>query len=47
MVEAMKPGAVIVMDLAAESGGNCELTRPGQTIEHNDDHPRSAERAGA
>ncbi|MFO1357039.1 NAD(P) transhydrogenase subunit alpha [Plasticicumulans sp.] len=35
MVEAMKPGAVIV-DLAAESGGNCELTQPGQTIEHND-----------
>ena len=27
MVAAMKPGAVIV-DLAAESGGNCELTRP-------------------
>ncbi|HMX52368.1 MAG TPA: NAD(P) transhydrogenase subunit alpha [Plasticicumulans sp.] len=35
MVEAMKPGAVIV-DLAAETGGNCELTEPGQTIEHND-----------
>jgi NAD(P) transhydrogenase subunit alpha len=31
-VEGMKPGAVIV-DLAAESGGNCELTRPGQTVE--------------
>jgi NAD(P) transhydrogenase subunit alpha len=29
-VEAMKPGAVIV-DLAAESGGNCELTAPGET----------------
>jgi len=28
MVEAMKPGSVIV-DLAAERGGNCELTRPG------------------
>ena len=27
----MKPGAVIV-DLAAESGGNCELTQPGKTI---------------
>ncbi|MCC5794712.1 MAG: NAD(P) transhydrogenase subunit alpha [Chromatiales bacterium] len=33
-VAAMKPGAVIV-DLGAESGGNCELTRPGETvIEH-------------
>lgn len=30
-VEKMKPGAVII-DLAAEGGGNCELTRPGQTI---------------
>ena len=30
MVEKMKPGAVIV-DLAAEAGGNCELTRPGET----------------
>ncbi|MFC6669356.1 NAD(P) transhydrogenase subunit alpha [Marinobacterium aestuariivivens] len=35
MVEAMKPGAVIV-DLAAESGGNCELTRPGETLVHQD-----------
>jgi H+-translocating NAD(P) transhydrogenase subunit alpha len=34
MVDGMKPGAVIV-DLAAEGGGNCELTRPGETIEHN------------
>lgn len=33
MVEGMKAGAVLV-DLAAESGGNCELTRPGETIEH-------------
>lgn len=31
MVAAMKPGSVIV-DLAAESGGNCELTRPGETF---------------
>lgn len=31
MVEAMPPGGVIV-DLAAERGGNCELTRPGETI---------------
>jgi NAD(P) transhydrogenase subunit alpha len=30
-VRAMKPGAVIV-DLAAETGGNCELTRPGETV---------------
>ena len=33
MVESMKPGSVIV-DLAAESGGNCELTEAGETIEH-------------
>jgi NAD(P) transhydrogenase subunit alpha len=32
MVHAMKPGAVIV-DLGAEGGGNCELTRVGETIE--------------
>ncbi len=33
MVEGMKPSALIV-DMAAESGGNCELTRPGETISH-------------
>ena len=33
MVELMKPGSVIV-DLAAERGGNCELTRPGEVVEH-------------
>ncbi|HSP00232.1 MAG TPA: Re/Si-specific NAD(P)(+) transhydrogenase subunit alpha [Thioalkalivibrio sp.] len=33
MVKGMKPGAVIV-DLAAEGGGNCELTQPGETIDH-------------
>lgn len=33
MVEAMRPGSVIV-DLAAERGGNCELTQPGQTVLH-------------
>jgi H+-translocating NAD(P) transhydrogenase subunit alpha len=33
MVEAMSPGAVIV-DIAAERGGNCDLTRPGETIVH-------------
>ncbi|HEX3354318.1 MAG TPA: Re/Si-specific NAD(P)(+) transhydrogenase subunit alpha [Terriglobales bacterium] len=31
MVKGMAPGSVI-LDLAAERGGNCELTRPGQTI---------------
>jgi NAD(P) transhydrogenase subunit alpha len=34
MVEGMRPGAAIV-DLAAETGGNCELTRAGETVEHN------------
>jgi NAD(P) transhydrogenase subunit alpha len=32
MVDAMAPGSVIV-DLAAEQGGNCELTRAGETVE--------------
>ena len=32
MVAGMKPGSVIV-DLAAETGGNCECTRPGETVE--------------
>jgi NAD(P) transhydrogenase subunit alpha len=31
MVESMKPGSVIV-DLAAEQGGNCELTVPGEVV---------------
>jgi proton-translocating NAD(P)+ transhydrogenase subunit alpha len=31
MVQSMKRGAVIV-DLAADTGGNCELTRPGETV---------------
>ena len=31
MVGGMRPGSVIV-DLAAERGGNCELTRPGETV---------------
>jgi NAD(P) transhydrogenase subunit alpha len=34
MVEGMQPGSVIV-DLAASSGGNCELTQLGQTIDHH------------
>jgi NAD(P) transhydrogenase subunit alpha len=33
MAEAMAPGSVIV-DIAAERGGNCELTRAGETIVH-------------
>jgi NAD(P) transhydrogenase subunit alpha len=33
-VEQMRPGSVIV-DLAAEAGGNCEITDPGKTIEHH------------
>jgi proton-translocating NAD(P)+ transhydrogenase subunit alpha len=33
MVEAMAPGSVIV-DLAAERGGNCELTKPDQAVVH-------------
>ena len=32
MVASMKPGSVIV-DLAAEAGGNCELTSPGERVE--------------
>jgi NAD(P) transhydrogenase subunit alpha len=31
MVDAMPPGAVVV-DVAAEQGGNCELTRPGEAV---------------
>ena len=31
MVRDMKPGSVIV-DIAAETGGNCELTKPGETV---------------
>jgi NAD(P) transhydrogenase subunit alpha len=34
MVEGMMPGSAIV-DLAAETGGNCELTEAGETVEHN------------
>ncbi len=33
MVESMKPGSVIV-DLAAEQGGNCVLTEPGSVVKH-------------
>jgi H+-translocating NAD(P) transhydrogenase subunit alpha len=34
-VEGMKPGSVIV-DLAGEAGGNCELTEPGETVVRHD-----------
>ena len=33
MIAGMKPGAVVV-DIAAESGGNCELTSAGKRVEH-------------
>lgn len=33
MVEGMRPGSLVV-DLAAETGGNCELTQAGQRIRH-------------
>ena len=35
MVNVMKPGAVIV-DILADMGGNCELTKPGEIINYND-----------
>jgi NAD(P) transhydrogenase subunit alpha len=34
MVESMKPGSVIV-DLAVERGGNCEVSQPGKVVEHS------------
>lgn len=37
MVNDMKPGSVVV-DLAAEQGGNCELTVPGKVIDHDGVH---------
>jgi len=33
VIERMRPGSVVV-DIAAEQGGNCELTRAGEIIEH-------------
>ena len=33
MIDAMAPGSVVI-DLAAERGGNCELTRPDETVVH-------------
>jgi len=35
MVRGMRPGSVVV-DLAADYGGNCELTRPGETVVENE-----------
>jgi NAD(P) transhydrogenase subunit alpha len=34
MVKAMHPGSIII-DLAAEQGGNCALTKPGQEVAHD------------
>ena len=34
MIERMKPGSVVV-DVAAPTGGNCELTKPGETVTHH------------
>ncbi len=34
MVEGMAPGAVVV-DMAADQGGNCELTKVGEVVDHN------------
>jgi NAD(P) transhydrogenase subunit alpha len=34
MVESMRPGSVVV-DLAVERGGNCELAKPGEVVDHN------------
>ena len=47
MVEAMAPGSVVV-DLAAERGGNCELTRPGRNRRPpGRDDSRAIQSAGA
>ncbi len=34
MVESMRPGSIVI-DLASSTGGNCELSKDGKTIEHN------------
>jgi NAD(P) transhydrogenase subunit alpha len=34
VVDALKPGSVVV-DMAAEQGGNCELTKPNEVVEHH------------
>src|SRR5579884_710638 len=33
-IKSMKPGTIVI-DLAAPTGGNCALTRPGEEVEHN------------
>lgn len=37
VVDCLKPGSVVV-DMAAEQGGNCELTRPGEVVVHQGVH---------
>ncbi len=37
MVEGMAPGAIVV-DMAADQGGNCELTKAGEVVDHNGVH---------
>ena len=45
-VERMRPGSVVV-DIAAEQGGNCELTRAGETVRaRRSEDPRSGQSAG-
>ncbi len=34
MVESMRPGSIVV-DMAVERGGNCEVAKPGEVIQHN------------
>ena len=47
IVRRMKPGSIIV-DLAADGGGNCELSKPGEAIVVGGvTDPRAAQRAGA
>ena len=45
MVQSMKPGSVIV-DMAAEQGGNCELTEPGQAVVQARRHDHRLHRPG-
>ena len=37
MVEGMAPGAIVI-DMAADQGGNCELTKAGEVVEHDGVH---------
>ena len=46
MIESMRPGSIIV-DLAVERGGNAELAKPGEIVEHNGvTHHGQAQSAG-